>query len=172
MFRRGEIYYIEKKSFSGDTGSEQISGRPAIIVSNDKANTYSSVLEVVYLTTQNKNDLPTHIDIRSTGKSSIALCEQIHSISTDRFGDYIATCTDYEMMMVDAALAISLGLDFSEPTRKPAQPEKTEVVTPLKEEKPKDSDDKLQRQVIELSVERDTFKNLYEQLLERVMSSK
>ena len=121
--KRGEIYYIERSSY-GETGSEQRSGRPAIIVSNDKCNEYSEVLEVVFLTTQPKNDLPTHIDIRSSTKPSVALCEQINSIAIQRFGEYIGTCSDYELMMVDAALAISLGLEFE---KKPEKKEEKKI---------------------------------------------
>lgn len=57
-YKRGEIFYIER---AGDSyGSEQQAGRPAIVVSNDKNNEYSSTLEVVYLTTQPKTEqLPT-----------------------------------------------------------------------------------------------------------------
>lgn len=121
--KRGEIYYIERSTY-GETGSEQRSGRPAIIVSNDKCNEYSEVLEVVFLTTQPKNDLPTHIDIRSSTKPSVALCEQINSIAIQRFGEYIGTCSDYEMMMVDAALAISLGLEFE---KKPEKKEEKKI---------------------------------------------
>ena len=121
--KRGEIHYIERSSY-GETGSEQRSGRPAIIVSNDKCNEYSEVLEVVFLTTQPKNDLPTHIDIRSSTKPSVALCEQINSIAIQRFGEYIGTCSDYEMMMVDAALAISLGLEFE---KKPEKKEEKKI---------------------------------------------
>lgn len=48
--RRGEIYYIE--STYRETGSEQRGGRPAVIVSNDKNNENSEVVEVVYMTTK------------------------------------------------------------------------------------------------------------------------
>ena len=51
-----EIYYIQ--SYGNERGSEQRAGRPAIIVSNDKGNQSSSTVEVVYLTTQPKHDLP------------------------------------------------------------------------------------------------------------------
>ena len=71
--RRGDIFYVEK---SYATGSEQYAGRPAIIVSNDKCNETSDVIEVVYLTTQPKNDLPTHVTVHSTGKASTAICQQ------------------------------------------------------------------------------------------------
>lgn len=57
--KRGEIYYIE--STYRETGSEQRGGRPAVIVSNDKNNENSEVVEVVYMTTKPKNDLPTHV---------------------------------------------------------------------------------------------------------------
>lgn len=104
---RGDIYYIEK---AGYTGSEQEAGRPAIIVSNDQCNQYSPTVEVVYLTTQPKTDLPTHVVIRSTRKESTALCEQIDSISTSRIGDFIGTATDDEMERINTALMISLDL--------------------------------------------------------------
>lgn len=82
--RRGEIYYVE--STYPTIGSEQRSGRPAIIVSNDLNNGHSNVVEVVYMTTQPKKDLPTHVQIRSTGRFRVALCEQIHTVDIQRLG--------------------------------------------------------------------------------------
>lgn len=104
---RGDIYYIERGYTSG---SEQQSGRPALIVSNDKCNATSEVVEVVYMTTQPKTDLPTHVTIRSSGKTSFALCEQITSVYKDRIGNYIGTATEDEMRQIDIALSISLSL--------------------------------------------------------------
>lgn len=120
---RGEIYYVYP---AGSVGSEQIAGRPAIVVSNDKANQYSSVLEMVYLTTRTKNSLPTHVDITSVERPSIALCEQIHSVAKSRVGCFIAKCTEKEMAMIDGALCVSLGIELppvSEP-KNAANPEK------------------------------------------------
>lgn len=105
--RRGEIYFIKRGE---NYGCEIESGRPAIIVSNDRLNTYSQVAEVVYLTTQPKKDLPTHVQINSTGITSTALCEQISTVSVDRIGDYKATCTHAEMQAIDLALQESLGI--------------------------------------------------------------
>lgn len=62
--KRGEIYYINRTDATLQSGSEQYTGRPAIIVSNDKNNEFSTTAEVVYLTTQPKRNLPTHVDIR------------------------------------------------------------------------------------------------------------
>lgn len=172
--KRGEIYYIEKPQAFRETGSEQRSGRPAIIVSNDKCNETSDVVEVVYLTTQPKNDLPTHIDIRSTDRGSIALCEQITSVSIDRIGDYVTTCSDYEMVMVDAALAISLGLNFDKPEKKAASAKAVVSETTPKQQSGDTSNGedrkKQEAEIIRLTTERDTYKALYEQLFERMVA--
>lgn len=165
--RRGDIYFITRGY--DEVGSEQRAGRPAIIVSNDKCNATSNVLEVVYLTTQPKNDLPTHVDIRSTERDSIALCEQINSIFRDRFGDYIGTCSEREMEMIDTALAISLDLGFES-----AKPDKVEVTNKgngfdsiLKTELAECKTD-----IVKLTVERDTYKALYETMLERLVAAR
>ena len=114
--KRGEIYYIQ--SYGNECGSEQRAGRPAIIVSNDRGNQNSSTVEVVYLTTQPKHDLPTHVVIRATGKESIALCEQVHTVAVERIGDYCGECSKNEMQSVDIALLVSLSLDNFAPVEK------------------------------------------------------
>lgn len=63
-------------------------------MSNNKNNENSNVIEIVYMTTQPKTDLPTHVTVRSTGRISTVLCEQVYSISTERVGTYIGECTD------------------------------------------------------------------------------
>ena len=79
--KRGDIWYVRKDNY---TGCEQAAGRPAIIVSNEKNNASSETVEVVYLTTQPKKDLPTHVLIRSSERESTAICEQITTVSVDR----------------------------------------------------------------------------------------
>ena len=113
--RRGEIYYIEKQRLYADTGSEQGAGRPAIIVSNNYANTSSGVYEVVFLTTKEKTELPTHVLIDNSRISlkepSTALCEQVMSVSVKRIGNYVGTVDDETMEKIDRALLISLDLE-------------------------------------------------------------
>ncbi len=77
--KRGQIYYI--RTTYSEEGSEQRGDRPAVIVSNDANNQHSETVEVVYMTTQPKHDLPTHVYIRSALKPSTVLCEQIHTVS-------------------------------------------------------------------------------------------
>lgn len=137
--KRGEIYYIE--STYRETGSEQRGGRPAVIVSNDKNNENSEVVEVVYMTTKPKNDLPTHVFIRSALSPSTVLCEQVNSVSVKRIGTLIGKLTKSELAAVDSALAISLGIDFMDPDV----------------------------EKIKLETERDLYRNLYNELLSKTM---
>lgn len=105
--RRGDILYVE----SGySTGSEQRPGRPAIVVSNDKNNEFSSTVEVVYLTTKPKRDLPTHVPIHSLNRESIAICEQITTVSTERIGTYRGSVTADEMKAIETAMRVSLDM--------------------------------------------------------------
>ena len=162
---RGEIYYITPSIAA--TGSEQRAGRPAIIVSNEMCNRNLNVFEVVYLTTQPKKDMPTHVQIRSTGMTSTALCEQISSVNESRFGSFVGKCTDAEMQMIDLALAISIGISASctevrDPVRGVLSGEKKE--TPAADYAPLHS-----KELIEVQTERDVYKRLYEQMLERMV---
>lgn len=110
IIRRGDIFYISENY--RETASEQRAGRPGIVVSNNDCNKHSDVIEVVFLTTRPKSNLPTHVRIQSARYPSTALCEQIASVSIDRLQDYSGHCTKREMEYIDTALAISLGIDI------------------------------------------------------------
>ena len=70
---RGDIFWVRQDYAA--VGSEARKNRPAIIVSNDKNDTYSETVEIVYLTTAEKKPMPTHVSIETMGKQSTALCE-------------------------------------------------------------------------------------------------
>lgn len=105
--RRGEIYYVKKTQ---TVGSEQGADRPEIVVSNDTGNRHGPVVEVVYLTTQRKNLLPTHVYISTASRPSIALCEQVFTVCKSRLERYIGRVTSTELRQIDAALTTSLGI--------------------------------------------------------------
>ena len=107
--RRGDIYYV--RGCLDTVGSEQKGFRPAIVISNNVGNKYSKIKQVVYITTKNKNEIPTHVVINSAKYTSIAICEQIFSVSDERIGRYLGHCTEDEMKELDKALMISIGLD-------------------------------------------------------------
>ncbi len=68
---------------------------------------------MVYLTTQPKHELPTHVSIHSLNRESIAICEQITSVAKERIGTYRGHVTDEEMQGIESAIMISLGITAS-----------------------------------------------------------
>ena len=180
--KRGEMFYISREGASYN-GSEQHADRPAVVVSNNKNNENSNVVEVVYMTTQPKTDLPTHVTIRSTGRISTVLCEQVYSVSTERVGTYIGECTDKEMENIDIALMISLQLDGNMKTDslkkeiEMLQQEHEDAIAEIEqdaavyvEENKKIANTEKTEDTIRLQTERDTYKTMYEQLLNRLVN--
>jgi len=106
-YKRGDIVFV--RDYRHTTGSEQDAVRPAVIVSNDKGNFFAPIVEVVFLTTQEKKPLPTHTTVMCKVPST-ALCEQISTVSKERITEYIRSCTDKEMQAIDRCMKISLGL--------------------------------------------------------------
>lgn len=129
-YSRGGIYYVEK---AYTTGTEQQAGRPAVIVSNDTANRFSDCVTVVYLTTRPKNELPTHVEIKSALHLSIALCETVSSVSKERIGNYYGTTTEKEMEEIEDALRVALGLK-PEPREEKKQEQAEATATVAKKE--------------------------------------
>lgn len=105
--KRGEIYYIKRRD---TVGAEVMKARPGVIISNNALNATSEAVEVVYLTTQPKKDLPTHVHINATGVSSTALCEQIDTVSVSLVDNWCGICSAEEMAAIDKALLQSLSL--------------------------------------------------------------
>ena len=180
--KRGEMFYISRGGASYN-GSEQHSDRPAVVVSNNKNNENSNVVEIVYMTTQPKTDLPTHVTVRSTGIIIRVLCEQVYSVSTERVGTYIGECTDKEMETIDIALMISLQLDGNMKTSKKynetikEQQEHEDTIAEIEqdaavyvEENKKIANTEKTEDTIRLQTERDTYKTMYEQLLNRLVN--
>ncbi len=188
---RGDIFFVT--GYKAEKDSEQKRDRPAVVVSNEKANKFSPVIEVVFLTSAEKARwLPTHVDVMCQ-IPSVPLCEQITSISKSRLGDFVRSCTDEEMNKIDEALMVSLGL-----TEQPKEQKEQVVATAgmiddlkmkLKEiynkkmeleaviELLKSENERLKikepvnnpDEFIKLETERNLYKSLYEQTFERLI---
>lgn len=168
---RGEVFYIASRS---DTvGSEQKSGRPAVIVSNNMCNEFSPVVVVCYLTLQEKNKLPTHVFIdRGACINSTILCEQPTPISKERLGDYMCTLPDDILDEVDKALVVSLGLEYiiEQETKKPVSAPAKEVIpdSTLKElDRLRAERDALEAQNKELIIARDSAMKKAEEIAKK-----
>ncbi len=84
---RGEIYLV---AFDPVVGSETGKTRPAIVVQNELANRSSPTVTVVPLTSRTSRLFPFQVRL-AAGEGGLkheskALCEQIRTISRDRFG--------------------------------------------------------------------------------------
>ena len=182
--KRGDIFYVEK--VFGSRGCEIEGGRPAVIVSNDKCNMFSGVVEVVYLTSKQKKDLPTHEKVICQEKST-ALCEQIHSVAVERLGQWYRTCTDEEMKAIDEALMISLQLEkvqteikcdeYNAEMKEAELLEYKSIVKQLQDENKllnyaKEAHDKVvadqKAELLKVQAERDLIQKMYGELLAKV----
>lgn len=148
-FHRGEIYYVTQRP---TVGSEIVSGRPAVIVSNNNINEKLNTVEVVFLTTRMKSIAPEHIIMRSSGATSTTICEQISTVDKSRFREYIGECTPDEMKQIDKALLHSLGLENYDSNLM--------------------SDEQVIYRLSTMKSDLDTYKKLYNDLLEKLMSKR
>lgn len=124
--KRGDIYLM---NLGAGIGSEQGNERPCLVIQNDIGNRFSPTTIIVPLTSKRagRKLLPTHVQIDkenfvdskfSIDKTSIALCEQIRTVSkTERIvpingkSGYIGTIKKEKMEEISKALRISLGLE-------------------------------------------------------------
>ena len=149
---RGQIYWIRPSEYREAIGPVQRPNRPGIVVSN--YNKYT--VGIVYLTTQPKADLPTHCTIRSSNRTSTALCEQIQTVSTEQISEYIGTVTVQEMAALERCMMTSLGIDV-QPSRAP---------------EPSRTDENLKIELIKAKHEAEIMKNMYKELLQDTMNRK
>ena len=112
MCKRGDIYYVD---FGEKDGSKQGGVRPALVVSNNKANKHSPV---GYGRSDcqpgcGKEYLPTHVQIpKGSGlnKPSMALAEQVETLDKTRLGERIGEVLDDMVMeQITVALQIQIG---------------------------------------------------------------
>ena len=113
MCKRGDIYFVD---FGQNIESNKQCGiRPAVIVSNNRANEHSPVITVVPLTgrTYKKRHLPTHVFIpKSCGldRNSLALAEQVEALDKKCLGEKIGEISDDTVMeKLTVALQIQIG---------------------------------------------------------------
>ena len=113
--KRGDIYYAD---LSPVVGSEQGGMRPVLIVQNDTGNRHSPTVIAAAITSRlDKAKLPTHILVggHSVGlnRDSIILLEQIRTLDKSRLKERMGRLDENTMSAVDAALAVSFGLNYN-----------------------------------------------------------
>lgn len=114
--RRGEIRIV---NLDPATGSEAARHRPAVIVSNDGANTGAArlgrgVVTIVPVTSNTDRVYPFQVLLEAgdTGLSrdSKAQAEQVRSVAVERIGDAVGAVPIDTMARLDEALRLHLAL--------------------------------------------------------------
>ncbi len=110
MKYRGEVYMAD---LGKGNGSEQAGVRPVVIVQNNIGNKYSTTYIVAILTTSlKKRSMSTHVIVEHPflSKASTVQLEQLRTLDQSRFGHFVGKLSDEDMIRVNKALRVSLGL--------------------------------------------------------------
>jgi mRNA interferase MazF len=114
--RRGEVRWVELDPV---LGAESNKRRPAVIVSNDGANTTASrlgrgVITVVPVTSNTSRVYPFQVlldaDEAGLPRDSKAQAEQVRSVAIERIGVKVGQLTAPQLAALDEALRLHLGL--------------------------------------------------------------
>ena len=107
-YKRGDIYWVYNEGST--VGSEIMKSRPAVIISNDKANKQSKTVLVAFLTTNAEKIFPNEILINCKGKKAKILLEQQKSIDKRRFGTHLGVVGPEVMKNIEDSLIKLLDL--------------------------------------------------------------
>lgn len=111
--RRGDVFWV---NLDPTVGSEIRKKRPAVVISNDAANSRYHQVTVIPLTSQGTKTIEpfqVFLDSSETGlsKDSKALAEQIRTVSKLRLGSRAGRLRHEIMEKVEAAIKVHLDLD-------------------------------------------------------------
>lgn len=109
--KRGEVYLVR---FDPTVGAEIKKTRPAVIVQNDTANTYSNLTIVAAITSfRSSKSYPTKVKVLAPegglDTDSIVLLNQLRTIDKERITKKLGTLNGDTIEKIDKALRISLG---------------------------------------------------------------
>lgn len=116
VFRHFGVYLADLPNIK--KASVQNGCRPVIVVSNNAANNYSSLIIVIPLTSKSKKELPTHVKLKnnclknncSLPKDSTALAEQVLTIDKSCIIHNYGFLKEEYSVLIIKALKIQLGI--------------------------------------------------------------
>ena len=105
--KRGEVWWVE---FDPSVGSEVRKTRPAVIISNDAANTHLGRVVVIPLTSSTARLYPGEAIVSVAGKQSKAMADQTMAADKSRLRNRLGNIAQPEMEALEAAILLHLGL--------------------------------------------------------------
>ena len=105
--RRGEVWWV---SFDPSLGGAIQKTRPAIILSNDAANTALNRVIVVPITSQVAKVYPGEALVTVNGEQRKAMADQIMTASKQRLKSKLGTLSRADMIAVENAVLMQMGM--------------------------------------------------------------
>jgi mRNA interferase MazF len=105
---RGDIYSVAGNGYASKP-------RPAVIIQNDETDSFDSVI-ICLFTTDTSIDGPTRVSIQANKtngltRDCILMTDKVIAVKKSSLKTKIGTLSDKDMLRVDAALKITLGLN-------------------------------------------------------------
>ena len=105
--RRGEVWWV---AFDPSVGGEVQKTRPAIILSNDAANTVLNRVIVIPLTSQVAKIYPGEALVTVNGEQRKAMADQIMAASKKRLRNRVGILARPDMAAVENAVLLQMGV--------------------------------------------------------------
>jgi mRNA interferase MazF len=105
--RRGEVWWV---SFDPSLGGEIQKTRPAIILSNDAANTALNRVIVIPITSQLAKVYPGEALVTVNGEQRKAMADQIMTASKQRLKSKLGSLSRADMSTVESAVLMQMGM--------------------------------------------------------------
>ena len=107
---RGEVYWV---SFEPSLGGEIKKTRPAIVLSNNAANTHLNRVQVVPITSNTDRLYPGEAFVILNTEKRKAMADQLATVSKLRLGSRVGILTKDDLGRVEDAVLLQLGIDRS-----------------------------------------------------------
>lgn len=146
---KGDVFTVETNA-----EGEQM----AVVISTDEVNDTNGSVVAVYLNEKPNQGREAEVTVSASGLRT-ANCTKIYTLNKSRLTEYVKTLTDSELSGMEDALAYTFGL--------PCAREEKECAEEPGQVPVQAAGDTAER--IRLETERDMYKKLYEDMLERAV---